>query len=590
MKFKEKIPQIIAGLIIAAAFFLMLVPAMRDSAVMDEIAHIPAGYSYVRYLDYRLNPEHPPFTKAFCALPLLFQKVNFPLEKESWKTELNSQWALGTQFLYESGNDADRIIFSCRMMAVLLTLVLLWFIYFWASALLGGSWALLPLALTAFSPNFLAHGHYVTLDVGATLGFLVSLYFFFKFLDNPVPRNSVAAGLAFGFALLMKFSAVLLGPVFIALALIAAARKCLKDKGKAASGFFFKYARGLFLVFAAGSLLVYAAYFLFTFNYPLPRQIADTRATLQTFPGKYLPVAIRAMSADRILRPAGEYLLGVKMVINRAKYGNAHYFRGVLTEFGTPAYFPLVFLMKETLPALIILFAAFLLGARRLSGGVYEDGDRAGFGILLFVGAYWLCSVHSSLNIGLRHVMPTLPFLYLLAAREIKFYFEKPCSHRTKAAGYAVLSGLLVWLLCGAVVSFPNYLSRFNEFFGGNRNGYRFVTDSNFDWGQDLKRLRDWTPPFGEKTDKIAVDYFGGGNVKYYLGGRAELWNSAAGNPSERGIKWLAVSVNTIQNAVSPPDGYCTRKPADEYRWLKNPLSPDYVAGTSIFIYKLPRL
>ena len=68
----------ILGLIIAIAGVLLFYAAATDSAIFDESAHIPAGYSYVRYLDYRLNPEHPPLLKALAAFPLLFMNLNFP--------------------------------------------------------------------------------------------------------------------------------------------------------------------------------------------------------------------------------------------------------------------------------------------------------------------------------------------------------------------------------------------------------------------------------------------------------------------------------------------------------------------------------
>jgi len=66
------------------AFLFLLHGAINDSAVMDELAHIPAGYGYVHNFDFRLNPEHPPLVKAFSALPLLFLNLNFPTQSSYW--------------------------------------------------------------------------------------------------------------------------------------------------------------------------------------------------------------------------------------------------------------------------------------------------------------------------------------------------------------------------------------------------------------------------------------------------------------------------------------------------------------------------
>ena len=161
--------------------------------------------------------------------------------------------------------------------------------------------------------------------------------------------------------------------------------------------------------------------------------------------------------------------------------------------------------------------------------------------------------------------MPTLPFIYILSAQAIKklFYIAPPAipdnlaqrfinmMHKTLNLGTKsiILAGLLIWLITSAVFAGPYYLSRFNELFGGTFNGYKYATDSNFDWGQDLKRLKEFIN--AENIDKIAVDYFGGGNVKYYLGDKVEDWNSAMGSPLDSEIKWLAISNYTLQNATA---------------------------------------
>src|SRR3989344_4948617 len=59
---------ILLTLMAGMAFFSM----KQDALTFDELAHIPAGYSYLTQQDYRLNPEHPPLAKDLAALPLFF--------------------------------------------------------------------------------------------------------------------------------------------------------------------------------------------------------------------------------------------------------------------------------------------------------------------------------------------------------------------------------------------------------------------------------------------------------------------------------------------------------------------------------------
>lgn len=622
IKLQNHIPKTILSLIIVSAFLLMLGPAKQDSAIMDELAHIPAGYSYVKFLDYRLNPEHPPLVKALSALPLLFQNLKFPTDSDNWKNQVNAEWEIGKEFLYNSGNNADKIILYSRLISILLLLILIGFTYFWANELMGRWWALLPATLIAFSPNFLAHGHYVTTDIGATLGILMASYYFLRFINEPSKKNIIIAGIVFGFAELLKFSAILLVPFFILIVAMLLVEKIIKEikspvvENKIKKIFKFLYVDfgRLFLIFIIGGTLIYLVYGLFTLNYPAEKQYSDTLSIVQSIDNNFFTESVLAMSQNTVLRPLSEYFLGVLMVMKRSSDGSTNYFLGQVSNQGNPYYFPVTFLMKEALPTLLIIFIASILGLWKILkttvGGQkniknkffeYFTTNFPEFSMIIFVAGYWLYSINSNLNIGFRHIMPTLPFIYILSAQTIKkLFYVAPRSipdglaqklintiHKILNLGtkFIILIGLLIWLLISTMSTNPFYLSRFNELFGGTFNGYKYATDSNFDWGQDLKRLKEFLDT--ENIDKIAVDYFGGGNVKYYLGDKAEDWNSAMGSPLESEIKWLAISNYTLQNAVAKKADGFERNPQDEYLWLINPLSPDYIVGTSIFIYKL---
>ncbi|TSD03102.1 MAG: hypothetical protein Athens071426_296 [Parcubacteria group bacterium Athens0714_26] len=304
------LPYLTLIIFTSASFFLMLNAARTDSAIMDELAHIPAGYSYVKYLDYRLNPEHPPLVKIISAIPLLFANLNFPTDKSFWTTDINGQWTSGAQFLYESGNSADKILFLARLGPILLTLLLIIFIYFFARKLIGRWWALLPTFFVALSPNFLAHGHYVTTDVGATLGIFLAIFGLLNFLLNQSSKNLIISGTLFGIAQLMKFSSVLLIPYFIFIIFVFYLVSVIRDWPQVSAGNrfkkfgirFIKYTRSLLAIFFIGYLLVYAVYFITTLNYPISRQVSDTTTTLQSFGMRPLANLNIWMAGNKIFR------------------------------------------------------------------------------------------------------------------------------------------------------------------------------------------------------------------------------------------------------------------------------------------------
>jgi hypothetical protein len=240
----------------------------------------------------------------------------------------------------------------------------------------------------------------------------------------------------------------------------------------------------------------------------------------------------------------------------------------------------------------------------------------------------------SPLTIGFRHLFPTIPLIYILAAGVWKkwvtkidfgsfghglgFFLGAVKNIFTAFLKYALLILLVVWFFAETAFAAPHFLSYFNELGGGIWGGYRYVTDSNYDWGQDLLRLQSFVNAHPE-IDKIAVDYFGGGSPIYYLGDCspdshgsvvvsadptpkthgfcAENWSSSRGNPAAQGIHWLAISVNNLQGDIQPLAPGQQRNPEDEYLWLTamrppapgmgNIPEPDYRVGTSIFVYKL---
>ena len=644
-------PRIFLIAILGVSCAFLTISSFKESAVMDELAHIPAGYGYVRYFDYRLNPEHPPLVKALAALPLLALKLNFPTDIRAWTSDVNGQWDMGAKFLYESGNDGNLIVRVSRIGPILLTLLLALVIYVWSARLLGRWWALLPTLLFAWSPQTLAHGHYVTTDIGAAFGIVLATWRFVEFFLHSSRRNLFLAGLAFGVAQAFKFSAVLLIPFFIVLAAAYLFSEIARDwygtdAAKRLARFSIRglrYARSLVFIFAIGYLLVvYPLYALFTINYPLERQTNETVSTLASFAGGPTPagascapvrcLADATIAASRypLTRPFAEYALGVLMVIQRSSGGNTSYFMGEVSAAGSRAYFPIVYALKEPLPVLIFVSLA-LLGAlagilRKWRGtwGRLLDYIRTHFALFamcVFTVFYWSYSMKSPLNIGVRHLFPTFPFIYILATHFWKNWVHGPpllgfdeagaltrFFNLAKAAGartgkLALLALLVVWFGAETAGASPHFLSYFNQLGGGTYGGYRYVTDSNYDWGQDLLALKRWVSQRNDNDDdnddikRIAVDYFGGGSPRYELGTLAESWWSSRGNPKTQGIEWLAVSVNSLQSSVQPAAPGFNRKPEDEYSWLTATRpkpsgpgalpEPDYRAGTSIFIYRL---
>lgn len=627
---KKHAYYIVAGILLLF-FILSLTMARKESMIFDEKAHIPAAYSYVRYGDMRLNPEHPPLIKDLAGLPLLALKLSFPLQSQEWQSGINEQWAIGDMFVNCTRpdmicNDADAILFWSRLPIILISILLGIAIFVWTRELSGTLAGLFALVLYAADPNIIAHNHYVTTDIGIAAFVFFAFYFFVRFLKNPNLENVVVAGIFLGLAELAKFSAVLLFPIFGLFVIIYALTKS-QPQGSHQSTFSFKARTLLIYGFRfTGSVLVcfaliWSLYALNTFNMPAEKTIQNAN---QVFAGSAsLQILARniigTFSHSAFLQPLSHYFLGVFMVFARVAGGNTHYFLGVVSEQAERWYFPVVFLLKETLPFLFLLVAVLcyalaltikvIANRKMFPSSSYFSAFAHSFQnkpeqylIIFFILFYSYISITGNLTIGFRHLFPILPFLYMLVAKTIfNFLKHRESEPITHTALSWMLGGLTFVIITIPALTYPSYLSYFNPVIGGNTNGYQYVTDSNYDWGQDLKQLRNFvntynknciggddfygecqnilgnTPvPSRAPIDKIRVDYFGGGSPAYYLKEKFIPWN----DQREPEAGWYAISSFFYQESLykKRPQG------VRNYEWLRI-ITPVTRAGDSIFIY-----
>ena len=597
------IPTNKAQLTNAAAVFLlvfmaalMYASAWNDAVIVDEEPHIAAGYSYLVKKDYRFNPEHPPLMKDLGAIPLLFMDLDAPWNDKSWTEDYYGQWDFGHQLILSSGGDPVRITRMIKAPMILFTVAAGGVLFWWTRKQFGSAAALLALFFYTFSPTFLAHGRFVTTDVGAAAGFFAGTIAYLHFLKYPTRWNVVLAGLALGFAFLTKFSTLLLAPTAFLLAVLWA----LLDKKQGGSPrVILRYLASTLAIFVIAALVIHAVYLHHTWNYPPERQRTDTQNIITTsdMHGDLKDYVLWA-SDKPLLRPWAEYSIGVLMSIKRSKVGNSTFFLGEIFPAGQPLYFPFVYLVKEPLAFHLLTLLALAFGMSRWLRPAYpREWIKAHFtevGLFVVVAIYWAASIQSHLNIGVRHLLPTFPLVYVLVASELarrdrrlagqqsslepETVNDADDSHSASKPralwGYRfLLATLLAWQAFTVLRVQPSYLAYFNEVAGGPDGGWRYVVDSNIDWGQDLKRLADFVEQ--RNIPEIHFDYFGSAEPAYYLKGKFRGISSC----SEPVKGWVAVSVMWYQHSREKPE-------CDYRRWL--PMEKLFAKiGYSIFVFHI---
>ncbi len=603
-KLRKKV-GIFAAIIITTAVILAITSSWNDSLVVDEVPHIGAGYSYLVKQDMRLNPEHPPLAKDLAAIPLLFLNLKQDVfNTKFWQTDVNGQWEFGRNLIFNSGNDADQIRHFARLPILLFFVLSAVLLFKWARRLYGDLGAIIALILFSFSSTVIAHSRFVTTDMAALFGVLLATYFFTNYLKNPTIKNLVIAGLVFGVALLCKFSTVLLVPFFLLLALIYPVRERWKTI--------------LFtlFIFVIGTVIVlWPIYYLQIRNFPPDKQQYETGYILTSVYRQIstsMALVVKA-SGEPLLRPLAHYSLGLLRVLHQNIEPHNVFFLGDVLFFGSHFYFPVVYFLKEPLAwwGLVIISLLFLAWSRPprrsrildLPEANRDNSPTAGlvwgvkdfiqnhfeeFAMLLWLVIYWVTTVNSSLNIGVRHLLPIYPFAILLVSGQIAKMVKRAKENfnfKSKALIFTVFF-LLSWYVVENIKVYPLYLTYFNQVAGGPSGGYRYVTDSNLDWGQDLIRFSDWVKK--NNIPKIELDYFGWADQSYYLGSRFEwLWSKKYLNAEDFKAKnksdgWLAVSVTYLQESEGPQE----YPQYPNYLWLKS-YQPVTIIGHSIFVYNI---
>jgi hypothetical protein len=128
--------------------------------------------------------------------------------------------------------------------------------------------------------------------------------------------------------------------------------------------------------------------------------------------------------------------------------------------------------------------------------------------LLVPIIIFFLTTSQSKVNIGLRHILPVYAFLFVLASRLATVSFRRiGLPH--------VLMGIPLFLTAiSSLHVAPHQLAYFDKFFDGPDRGHYYLSDSNLDWGQDLKGLKAHMEK--EKLPIIYLSYFGTAPPSYY--------------------------------------------------------------------------
>jgi len=489
--------------IVAIIFASIAIGSISNkSATTDEKYHLARGIMFLETGDMRLNQHHPFLFNTILSIPTQLPPIHNKLvipstNSKMWK--IADKDGLSDQLVELNGGlegFTEDILFIPRLLMILISSSFLIWFYFLLKSRFGTFIATTATLLLATSPTYLAHARLVTTDIPAMITMFLSTLALYDYVKSDSPKRTkklLLFILLYFIALITKYSAVTLVAVYAPLIIFDEILR--RDNWKS---FFIE-------IFKKGSVITISILFLLTAAYKFQF------ATLQEMQyGNEIKITYAYNDINGIKETAGyekladgilyvyenvkfpfpQYIHGFyENVINHNIFGHASFFLGERSSLGWRAYFPVSYLIKENLFTVFVTIFALLISGWYFLKELYLKRSwpkeiSLAIGVLLFTPTFLLfLSISSTLNLGIRYLLPIYPFIFILIGFVFSLMYKK-----WKKITVIIFSLGITLNIISILINYPNYISYFNESIARD-NRHLYLRDSSFDWLQNQLQM-----------------------------------------------------------------------------------------------------
>jgi len=468
-----------ALLIVGGAIVRSVVATRLDGFTVDEPYHIAAGVSYVKYHDFRINPEHPPLVKLWVGS--VIAATGFRLDSLQQFNDKPGERKLTQRAVFRE-NDPDSVQRRARAAMYALNGVLLFALAFALERVFNPGVSLGTLLFLAIDPTVAAHLPVVMTDLPVALLSTTAVVLAARAFRDWIWTDLAACSAFLGLALTAKHSAPV---VLLSVALIGTALAILQPLSSPEDSRWPRFVK-LGMVLGGAVVVLWASYLfrysespsgLESFNRPLVQKINDVAS-----PGYHAVLA--TMAATHVVPRA--YLWGFADTIRAGMEGreSPKLFFGKLYHFKGPKYFfPAMIAVKVPIGLIaLVLVGLFLFFTRRILPDWFLP-----CGVVLAVAVLFLLVLSQGATYaGIRHALPVVILLSVFAG----VAFEVALFSRSWKFKISVALGLVA----AAASALPQLRpwEYFNEFVGGTANAYKYFSDEGVDLLQRSKELVEY--------------------------------------------------------------------------------------------------
>ncbi len=477
--------KIIVPLTLALLFFFVAAFSIKDKTdTTDERSHMIRGIMLLKTGDYRLNQHHPILSNVIHAIPAVLNPnlKTEDTESENWKYAMKDTMA--SNLRGSNGGVMEffkDILYYSRLVNIFLSALFIFVFYQIILKLFGPVAAIVSTLFLAINPTFIAHSSLVTTDTPVTLLiFLAAIpaMLFIRHYDNKKLRNTyLTLFIIFSFlSLITKYTAIV--PFFVTI-IILLIYSFIKERN---------FKQPLIILIITLLSIFFLSFAAYGFNtktfkeaaYGNISKIEDDYKHINKLPVE--PINWKGFvknTYENVKLPMPQYIRGFyENVLKHDYYGHRSFFMGDFSKKGRIAYFPTAFAIKEPLPLVFLTAFSLIFGTAYL---VKKKKLKPEYIVLIAIPvALTAVSLKSSLNLGIRHIIPIYPFIFLLIGITVNHFYNKK-----KVLTLAITIPLILFMYFSVLCAFPHYIEYFNESIGSKQNAYKYLRDSNLDWRQN---------------------------------------------------------------------------------------------------------
>ncbi len=487
---------------------------------IDEADHVNCGLEWLGKGTFNTEPLHPPLPRVLMAVGPYLRGARFDPTLKTLSDSNN---------VFHTAGDYWETLSSARLATLFWFLLACTSLFLFARRWCGAGVALLAVFLFTLLPSVLTHAGMATNDMAATAALIFMLYSVSRYWGLPVFGNAALSGVALAVALGSKMSLILFVPLTL-------------------------------------------APFFFTLGPPRNWTRQERRRSL-SHAVVFLSVAVFLLSAlyrfelTPVARlwnlplPLNGLKLGFLQLFAHNNGGHEAVFLGEYRRYGFKLFFPVMLLLKTPLGILILVASGYVGLLFRWK--TWAVPVKIG---LCVAPAIVASCMTSSINIGVRHVLPVYPFLALAGALGLSLV-----PGRIPPAALRSLLGLA--LLVATVESATAVADPLPWFNLLAPEPHDLVTvDSDLDWGQNLHRLSKYLKD--EKIEKLGLFYFGSAQYEFF-----DFPRSVTGVTEKNPMPGYVVVSSYIRRLECLKSG--------KFCWLDR-FQPEHSIGDSIHIYYIP--